>query len=43
LSHAGPYCGSCAIGYFKKGKICAECDGNMRNIMYVRTALLFVS
>jgi hypothetical protein len=34
MSRAGPYCGSCATGYYKKGKVCAECDGNTRNIMY---------
>jgi hypothetical protein len=41
MSRAGPYCGACATGYFKKGKICAECDGNTRNIMYVSTVFCF--
>jgi hypothetical protein len=34
MSHAGPYCASCADGYFKRGKICAKCDGDTRSIMY---------
>jgi hypothetical protein len=31
---AGPYCSACAEGYFEKGKLCAPCDKNARNIMY---------
>jgi hypothetical protein len=35
---AGPYCSSCANGYFRKGKICALCDDSTRNVMYVKGA-----
>ena len=37
-ARTGPYCGSCATGYFKKGKICAECDSNAKTLMYVEAA-----
>ena len=39
MPNAGPYCGLCATGYFRKGKLCAECDGNMREVMYAKTVV----
>jgi hypothetical protein len=36
--HAGPYCGACARGYFRKGKICAPCDDGTKNVMYANLA-----
>ena len=39
--HAGPYCGACAGGYFRKGKICAPCDDGTKNVMYANLAADF--